>query len=229
MVSMEALIRWNHPEFGLLAPSEFLAQIEQYGFMSELCTWVIDRAAQQLMNWHAQGLAYMRISVNIVPEYFQEPHLLENLKAIFARHRVSPEYLEFEVTENAIQTDGNLDIFRQLRQLGIKIAIDDFGTGYSCLASLKQLPLDTLKIDKVFIDDVEGNPNTALLLGTIIGLAKALHYHLVAEGVETLKQALIMHGMGCNTIQGYYFSHPVPADAIPALMDYDFKQMTHPS
>jgi EAL domain-containing protein (putative c-di-GMP-specific phosphodiesterase class I) len=127
-----------------------------------------------------------------------------------------------EVTESAIQTFGSLSVFKQLRELGVKIAIDDFGTGYSCLASLKQLPLDCLKIDKVFVDDVLSNPHTALLLGTIIGLANALDYTLVAEGVETKEQALIMHGLGCHIIQGYLFSRPVASDQIPSLCNIDF-------
>jgi EAL domain-containing protein (putative c-di-GMP-specific phosphodiesterase class I) len=121
-----------------------------------------------------------------------------------------------------MQTEGSLQVFSQLRALGVKMAIDDFGTGYSCLASLKQLPLDCLKVDKVFVDDVLTNQHTALLLGTIIGLANALDYTLVAEGVETKEQALVMHGLGCHIIQGYLFSRPVPSDNIPALFDVDF-------
>jgi EAL domain-containing protein (putative c-di-GMP-specific phosphodiesterase class I) len=118
-----------------------------------------------------------------------------------------------------MQTKGHIEIFKQLREIGLKIAIDDFGTGFSCLASLKQLPLDCLKIDKIFIDDMLYNSHTTLLLGTIIGLAHALDYSLVAEGVETEEQALKLQQLGCDIIQGYYFSKPLPARDVPAFIN----------
>jgi EAL domain-containing protein (putative c-di-GMP-specific phosphodiesterase class I) len=152
--------------------------------------------------------------------------LLDTVKEVLTKTGVPAKYLELEVTESAMHADECLDNIKQLRQLGIKISIDDFGTGYSCLASLKQMPLDCLKIDKVFVDDVVTNPHTSLLLGAIIGLANALEYELIAEGVETKDQALIMHGLGCQIIQGYFFSRPVSSDKITALIDVDFSLQT---
>ncbi|MEQ1638122.1 MAG: EAL domain-containing protein [Methylococcales bacterium] len=222
MVAMEALIRWVHPEKGMISPAEFIPLAEELGLIVELGNWVLKKACTQMALWHEEGLPYMQIAVNIASAHFKDPSLLKTVQEALHITGVPPQYLELEVTESAMQTEGYLDVFKHLREYGVKIAIDDFGTGYSCLASLQQLPLDSLKIDKVFVDDVLVNPRTSLLLGTIIGLAKALNYILVAEGVETMDQALVMHGLGCNIIQGYLFSRPVTADKIPELVKIDF-------
>lgn len=222
MVGMEALIRWQHPEKGLVPPIEFISLADQLGLITKLGNWVLRAVCRQIVQWHQAGLPYLRVAVNIAPAHFQNPELFNTVNELLQQTGIPPEYLELEVTESTIQAAGSLNVFQQLRVLGVKIAIDDFGTGYSCLASLKQLPLDCLKIDKIFIDDVLTNPHTALLLGTIIGLANALDYELVAEGVETKEQALIMHGLGCHIIQGYLFSRPVASDQIPALFNVDF-------
>jgi diguanylate cyclase (GGDEF)-like protein len=222
MVAMEALIRWEHPEKGMISPADFIPLAEELGLIVELGNWVLKAACTQLAAWHKAGLPFMQIAVNISPSHFKDPSLLKTVQDALSASGVPAQYLELEVTESAMQTEGYLDVFRQLRNFGVKIAIDDFGTGYSCLASLKQLPLDSLKIDKIFVDDVLFNPHTSLLLGTIIGLAKALNYTLVAEGVESRDQAIVMHGLGCNIIQGYLFSRPVPGDKIPDLVNVDF-------
>ncbi|MCX7088821.1 MAG: EAL domain-containing protein [Methylococcales bacterium] len=222
MVAMEALIRWVHPEKGMISPADFIPLAEELGLIVELGNWVLKEACQQLAQWHKAGLPFMPIAVNIAPAHFKDSSLLKTVQDSLAITGIPAHYLELEVTESAMQTEGYLEVFKQLRDFGVKIAIDDFGTGYSCLASLKQLPLDSLKIDKVFVDDVLFNPHTSLLLGTIISLAKALNYTLVAEGVETKEQALVMHGLGCNIIQGYLFSRPVSGDKIPALTMIDY-------
>jgi diguanylate cyclase (GGDEF)-like protein len=222
MVGMEALTRWLHPEKGMIPPNDFIPEIERLGLLIELGNWVLKAACEQLAQWHKLGMPYLQVAVNISALHFQDPSLLGTVQKTLAETAVPAKFLELEVTESAMQAKDCLDTIHQLRQLGVKIAIDDFGTGYSCLASLKQLPLDCLKIDKVFVDDVLTNPNTSLLLGTIIGLANALEYTLVAEGVENKEQALVMHGLGCQIIQGYFFSRPVPKDEIPALVNVDF-------
>jgi len=226
MMGMEALIRWQHPEKGMIPPNDFIPEIERLGLILELGDWVIKAACQQIKRWHNAGLPYLQVAVNLSASHFQDNRLLTTIKDILNETAVPAKYLELEVTESAMQAPDCLNNFKQLRQLGIKISIDDFGTGYSCLASLKQLPLDCLKIDKVFVDDVTTNPDTALLLGAIIGLANALNYTLIAEGVETKEQALIMHGLGCQNIQGYFFSRPVPNNKIPELIKIDFSQQT---
>ncbi|CAH1388179.1 EAL domain-containing protein [Candidatus Nitrotoga sp. M5] len=222
MIGVEALARWQHPEQGMIPPSEFIPLMERLGLIADFGNWVIKSACEQIAQWHDAGLPYLQVAVNISPLHFKDASLVNTVKYLLEKNSVSARYLELEVTESALQTEGHIEVFEQLRQLGIKISIDDFGTGYSCLASLKQLPLDCIKIDKIFLDDVVTNTHTALLLGAIIGLANALDYKLVAEGIETKEQLLIMHGMGCHIIQGYYFSRPVASDKIPELMEIDF-------
>ncbi|MEE9337457.1 MAG: EAL domain-containing protein [Methylococcaceae bacterium] len=222
MVGVEALVRWKHPTEGMIPPDEFIPEIEQLGLVAQLGEWVLKTACEQMASWHQSGFPFIHVAVNISALHFQDASLLSTVKDILATTGVPAEYLELEVTESAMHAEECLSIITQLREVGIKIAIDDFGTGYSCLASLKQLPFDSLKIDKVFIDDMLTNHHTALLLGTIIGLANALDYKIVAEGVENNEQALVMHGLGCHIIQGYLFGRPVSSDEIPKLINFDF-------
>jgi diguanylate cyclase (GGDEF)-like protein/PAS domain S-box-containing protein len=222
MIGVEALIRWRHPEKGLVPPSDFIELTEHLGLISDLGNWVLTKIFEQMLLWHSQGLPYIRIAVNISPNHFKNDSLLATVQQLLTSTQIPAHYLELEVTESAMQTEGHIDVFKQLRNWGVKIAIDDFGTGFSCLASLNQLPLDCLKIDKIFVDDVLYNPHTSLLLGTIIGLANALGYALIAEGVESKEQALVMHGLGCHIIQGFYFSAPVFPEKIPELLNRDF-------
>lgn len=222
MQSMEALIRWQHPEKGMIYPNDFIPLAEELGLIVDLGNWIIKAACKQLADWEKAGIPLLPIAVNISASHFKDPALLKTVQDALAVNAIAAQYLELEVTESAMQTEGYHQIFKQLRDFGVQIALDDFGTGYSCLASLKQLPLDILKIDKLFVDDVLTNPHTAMLLGTIVGLAKALNYNIVAEGVETKEQALVMHGLGCHVVQGYLFSRPVSHDKIPELMSRDF-------
>ncbi|MFW5443713.1 MAG: EAL domain-containing protein [Methylococcaceae bacterium] len=227
MISMEALTRWLHPEKGMILPAEFIPELERLGLIIKQGNWVIKAVCEQIALWHKAGHPFMQVAVNISALHFQDPSLLNTVQNTLEKTGVPAKYLELEVSESAMQTDKCLDTINQLRQIGIKIAVDDFGTGYSSLASLKQLPLDYLKIDKIFIKDILSNPQTPLLLGAIIGLANALNYKLIAEGVETKEQALLMHGLGCQIIQGYFFSRPVSSDKIPALIDFNFTDQSN--
>lgn len=222
IVGVEALARWQHPEKGIISPNEFISLTEQLGLISQLGHWTLKTACEQIAEWHQAGLPYIQVGVNISPAYFQDPSLLDTIKELLEKTQVPAQYLQLEITENGLQTVNRIEIFNQLRELGIKIAIDDFGSGFSSLASLKQIPLDGLKIDKMFIEDLLSNPHTPLLLGTIIGLANALNFTLVAEGVETRDQATVMLGLGCHVMQGYLFSRPVSGKDIPALMSVDY-------
>ncbi|MGD0961034.1 MAG: EAL domain-containing protein, partial [Methylomonas sp.] len=222
MVAVEALIRWRHPVKGMIPPNDFIPLAEELGLINRLGEWVLENACRQILQWRQAGLPFLRVAINIAPVHFQDESLFTTIKELLTKTGISAQNLELEVTESAMQTHGSLDIFYKLRELGVKIAIDDFGTGYSCLASLKQLPLDYLKVDRVFVADVVTNTNTAFLLGAIIGLANALGYAVIAEGVETKEQAFIMQGLGCHIVQGYLFSRPLPSDEIPALIDLDF-------
>ena len=219
IVGMEALVRWRHPVLGIINPESFIALIEQLGLLVELGNWAIKTVCEQMSLWHRSGLPFIQVAVNLSPAHFQDRGLIDTVQAILTKTGVPAHCLELEVTESAMQTKGHIEVFQQLREIGVKIAIDDFGTGFSCLASLKQLPLDCLKIDKIFVDDMLYNSHTSLLLGTIIGLANALDYTLVAEGVETEDQALVLQGLGCDIVQGYFFSPAIPAEDIPALIN----------
>ena len=218
VVGVESLVRWQHPTLGIVTPDYFLDLVEQLELQTQLGNWAIKTACEQLANWHRSGLAFIPVAVNLSPSHFQDHLLIQTVKDTLQKTGIPAQFLELEVTESAMQTKGHIDVFKQLRKIGLKIAIDDFGTGFSCLASLKQLPLDCLKIDKIFIDDMLSNSHTALLLGTIIGLAHALDYSLVAEGVETEEQALKLQHLGCDIIQGYFFSKPLPAHEVPGFI-----------
>ncbi len=222
IVGLEALVRWIHPLKGVISPGEFIPLLEQIGLIVDLGNWALRTACQQIAAWYEAGHPYIQIAVNISPLHFKDDGLVGTIDHLLEEFDIPPEYLELEVTESAMQAEKYLDIFKELREIGVRISIDDFGTGYSCLASLKQLPLDCIKIDKIFVDDVLTNTHTPLLLGAIIGLANALKYKLVAEGVESKEQAVVMHGLGCQIIQGYLFSPPVPGNEIPVLLNKDF-------
>ncbi len=222
IVGVEALARWQHPEKGIISPVDFISLAEQLGLITELGHWALKTACEQIAEWHRSGLPYIQVGVNISPAYFQDPSLLDTIKELLEKNQIPPQYLQLEITENGLQTVSRIEIFNQLRKLGVKIAIDDFGSGFSSLASLKQLPLDGLKIDKMFIEDLLTNPHTPLLLGTIIGLANALNFTLIAEGVENKEQASVMLSLGCHVMQGYLFSRPVAGSEIPALMSVGF-------
>ena len=219
IIGMEALIRWQHPEQGIILPENFITLVEQLGLIVELGNWAIKTVCEQMSKWHRSGLPFIQVAVNLSPAHFQDLGLIDTVQDLLNKTGIPAQYLELEVTESAMQTKGHIEVFKQLREIGVKIAIDDFGTGFSCLASLKQLPLDCLKIDKIFVEDMLYNSHTSLLLGTIIGLANALDYTLVAEGVESKDQALVLQGLGCNILQGFFFSPAVPPEEIPALIN----------
>ncbi len=213
----EALIRWNHPTRGLVLPNEFIPELERLGLINDVGNWVINQALEQLMQWQQAGIE-TRVSVNISPSHFRSSDLTHAVAAALERSGIAPQRLEVEVTESAIQYSQEAQsVFRKLKELGVRLAIDDFGSGYSSLSSLQHLPIDCLKIDRIFIRDLLTNPKDAVLLGTIMTLAHALRFTVVAEGVEEVAQARVLHGLNCDLVQGYLFSRPVPADQVPVL------------
>ncbi|CAD6879737.1 response regulator receiver modulated diguanylate cyclase/phosphodiesterase [Methylomonas albis] len=223
MIGIEALLRWRHPLRGLIGPNEFIPLAEALGLIGKICDWAIQLACSQLIAWQEQGLPLITTAVNVSASHFRDPQFPITLQEILKRTQFPPQYLQLEVTESAMQNATDLDIFKQLKAIGVKIAIDDFGTGFSSLASLKQMPVDCLKIDRTFVQDVLFNPQTPILLGTIIGMANAMDFSLVAEGVETIEQAMVMSGLGCQVVQGYLFSPPLSAAELPALFYKDFR------
>ena len=221
---VEALVRWRHPERGLLMPGGFISVLERIGLIQRLGRWILEEATRQAAAWQAAGLPAIRMSVNISPLHFRDPKLITEVAQVLEKSGLSPGLLELEVTESAVQTASEAAVVMgELRQLGVRLAIDDFGTGYSSLGSLKSLPIDTLKIDRLFIQDMLNNSEDAVLLGTMVALAQALRYLVVAEGVEEARQVLALEGFGCDVVQGYYFSRPVAADDLPPLLLRDFR------
>jgi EAL domain-containing protein (putative c-di-GMP-specific phosphodiesterase class I) len=223
MTGVEALVRWNHPTRGMVGPLEFIDIAERIGFIKPLGQWVLKTACQQAIAWRDMGLPELQLAVNISASHFLDSDFISMVEKTLEDTGFPGSMLELEVTESVTQpTSKNISIFTRLRKMGVRIAIDDFGTGYSSLASLKQLPIDCLKIDRLFIKDMLQNPESSVLLGTIIGAAHALGHTVVAEGVEEEGQMKVLTAIGSDFIQGYYFSKPVSAREIPDLAITDF-------
>jgi EAL domain-containing protein (putative c-di-GMP-specific phosphodiesterase class I) len=226
IVGAEALIRWHHPEKGLVPPDEFISIAEEIGIIDQIGEWVIQTACHQASLWSDFGLPEFRISVNISGSHFRSPKLVSAVSNALSDSGLDASRLELEVTEGVMQTSGDsIKVFNRIKDLGVSIAIDDFGTGFSSLSSLKNLPLDCLKLDREFIHDMLDKKENSVIIATIIGMGQALGLNIIAEGVETLDHILYLQGLNCDVIQGYYFSPPVPAEKFPALLEKDFLSM----
>ncbi|WP_161783249.1 bifunctional diguanylate cyclase/phosphodiesterase [Massilia sp. BSC265] len=221
MVGVEALVRWRHPELGLLAPGRFIPLAEESGLINELDLWVLREACTRAAAWRAQGLFSGRVSVNLSARQFQQAGLAQRVRAALEDSGLAPEGLELEITESTVMhdTEDAADVLRSLRELGVTVSIDDFGTGYSSLSYLKRFPLDVLKIDRAFVRDMESDATGVAIIRAIITLAHSLGLSAVAEGVETEEQVAFLKENGCDEIQGYYFSRPVWPDEVSRLLE----------
>jgi diguanylate cyclase (GGDEF)-like protein len=210
----EALLRWRHPQHGVVSPNAFIPQLEETGMIVIVGEWVLNCVAQQIVSWQAQGLRVPRVSINLSPRQLMASNLDAKLQAILAVTGIDPRLLEFEITESNLMHNPALitPILERFRSYGLSISIDDFGTGYSSLSYLKRFPLDTLKIDRTFISDLSPDSDDAAITWAIINLAHILKLKVVAEGVETSQQLDMLRARGCDEIQGFYFSAPVSAD-----------------
>ncbi len=223
IIGVEALVRWNHPSRGLILPLDFIEIAERIDFMKPMGLWVLETACKQARLWREMGLPYFRLSVNISPSQFKDFDFVDMVEQTLKDSDYPGSDLELEITESVTQpTPENMAIFTRLQKMGVNIAIDDFGTGYSSLAALKELPINCLKIDRLFIIDMLQDPKSSILLGTIVGVAHALGHIVVAEGVEEKDQVKVLNAIGCDIIQGYFFSKPVPATEIPGMALIDF-------
>ncbi len=220
IIGVEALSRWHHPRLGQVSPTEFIATAERIGMIKPLTEWVLTTACNQAVAWKKEGLPAIRMAVNISPTYFLDKDFVSLIERILDETGMVPSELELEVTESVVQTDPeNLSIFRDLKNLGVLLAIDDFGTGYSSFASLKHLAVDSLKIDKYFVDDMLVDRKTEILIGSMIEMCRNLEHEIVVEGVETEAQYDALDRLGCEIVQGFLFSRPVsPSDISKVLM-----------
>lgn len=220
LLSMEALVRWNHPERGMVPPLEFIGLAEDTGLIVELGKLVIDQACMQIAAWQAQSLKVVPLSVNVSPVQFAQCDLKAVIAESLARHRIDPVLLEVEVTESCMMQDSEqvAQEIAAIKSLGVRISVDDFGTGYSSLSQLQRLDLDVLKVDRAFTQALSDGKQGEAFFMTIVSMAHILDMQVVAEGVETLEQLTLLQGLGCNEVQGYFISRPVPAALAAAFL-----------
>ncbi len=207
---LEALIRWQHPELGLLRPDRFIPAAEQNGLIIAIDRWVLREACQQASEWHGRGHKVI-MAVNLSGRQFQDPELIDQVREALKLADLGPQFLELEITEGYAMRDVEkaIQTLQQLKTLGVRIAIDDFGTGYSCLSYLKHFPIDTLKLDGSFVRDLASPEDAQIALG-VIALAHSLKLKVIAEGVETISQLTFLREHACDRLQGYLFSRPMP-------------------
>jgi EAL domain-containing protein (putative c-di-GMP-specific phosphodiesterase class I) len=220
IVGIEALIRWEHPEQGLVSAARFMPFAEESGLILPIGEWVLDEACRQNRAWQDAGLKAVRVAVNISALQFRQAGFADTVRAALARSGLPAVYLELEVTESVIMHDAErvTAALEELKQMGLELAIDDFGTGYSSLSYLKRFPIDKLKIDQSFVRDITTDRDDAAITSAIIALTRNLGLKTIAEGVETREQLEFLRTHGCNEVQGYLLSRPVEADACAALL-----------
>jgi diguanylate cyclase len=218
--SAEALIRWIHPMRGIVSPVEFVPLAEECGLIGEIGGWVIREACRQTRVWQIEGVPSLRVSVNLSASQFRDSGLLDLIRSALDDAGLEPRYLEVELTESAVMSDPekSIDILEHLSAMGVLVSVDDFGTGYSSMSYLRRFPIDKLKIDRVFIDEIVSRPEDASIVRAIVSLAHSLRLKVVAEGVETPAQLDFLKTAGCDEYQGYHFSRPLPAADFERLM-----------
>jgi diguanylate cyclase (GGDEF)-like protein/PAS domain S-box-containing protein len=220
VIGVEALLRWHHPQLGPISPAEFIPLAEETGMIIPIGEWVLQEACKRYKVWESQGFAPEYMCINISPRQLMDPQLLNKIKTILIEQHFIAQHLEIEITESvAIDNfEDTISKLNQIRELGVKVALDDFGTGYSSLNYLRQFPIDALKIDRSFINDVMLNSQTAAIVTSIISIAHSLKVPVIAEGVETEEQFNFLYDLNCDYIQGYFISPPVPVNEIEEIL-----------
>jgi len=215
IVGVEALIRWLHPELGLIMPDRFIHIAEETGLILPIGDWVLRTACMQLAAWRGQGLPALRMAVNVTARQLNDVDFARRVMALLEETGTPPQQLEIEITESLLANDMEyvLDVLRQLKARGIWIAVDDFGTGYSSLSYLKRFPIDRLKIDQSFVRDLETDADDAAIVRAIVQMARSLNLDVLAEGVETQAIADGLHELSCELAQGWHFGRPMPDEA----------------
>lgn len=220
IIATEALVRWQHPELGLLAPTEFIQLAEENGMIVELGEWVLREACRQNMQWQQEGVPGLRVAVNLSGYQLQHSKIIDTVQSILHETGMSGELLELEITESVIMQnlEYTVNVLNEIAGMGVHISIDDFGTGYSSLSNLKRFNVNTLKIDKSFVRDVESNTTDAAIASAIIAMGSSLNLKIIAEGVETEHQMNFLRDNNCDQVQGFLISRPLPADKALALL-----------
>ncbi|MEJ2179356.1 MAG: EAL domain-containing protein [Gammaproteobacteria bacterium] len=216
VVGVEALLRWNHSEFGLLAPAKFLSIADDSGLMLSIGQWVFENACSELLRWHQIGYSDLRLSINLSSKQFSQEDVVKHIRQVLLSAKLDPGFICVEITEDVAMKSisGTIDTMNQLKLLGLRTAIDDFGAGHSSMNLLQKLPIDSLNIDRSFIMRIAEREQDGNAAKGIIALAHSLGLKVVAEGVETRTQAAFLKQQHCDVLQGYYFSPPVPAEQI---------------
>ncbi len=220
ILATEALVRWRHPEFGLMSPDKFIPIADETGLIISIGEWVLREACRQTCAWHKQGFHGLGISVNVSAVQFAQTQLLTQIKNTLDYSGLAPQFLEVEITESVLMRDAEATAttLKALKDMGVCIAMDDFGTGYSSLSYLKRFPIDTLKIDKSFTQDICGNNDGSSIVSAIAALGRSLNLSLVAEGVETAEQRAFLEAQQCDRMQGYLLSKPLQADQVAGFL-----------
>lgn len=220
LVGVEALVRWQHPALGMIAPGEFIPLAEESGLVVPLGSWVMREAVGQLAAWRAAGVPVPQVAVNLSALQFRQPQLVQQVQDCLQQAGVPPACLELELTESVVLNDPDeaLALMERLHALGVRLSIDDFGTGYSSLNYLRRFPIDRLKIDRSFILDLDNDPRGAAIVEAIVSLSRSLGFVTIAEGVETAHQLAQLRRLHCDEVQGYYYARPMPAAQLPAWL-----------
>jgi EAL domain-containing protein (putative c-di-GMP-specific phosphodiesterase class I) len=220
VVGMEALLRWQHPELGMVAPNRFIGVAEETGLIVPIGAWVLRTACRQAKAWHDEGFTKLRVAVNLSARQFASPDLISEIETVLADTSLPADSLEIELTESLFMSDvaQAVELMHKMKGLGINLSIDDFGTGYSSLSYLSRFPIDVLKIDRSFVNDISDDVNDAAIVASIIALAHNLKLAVIAEGVETPEQLRYLRHHGCDEMQGYYFSKPLAAHDFETLL-----------
>jgi diguanylate cyclase (GGDEF)-like protein/PAS domain S-box-containing protein len=217
----EALVRWQHPQRGLIGPLNFISVAEDCGLMLPIGKWVLREACRQAKAWQDAGLSRIEMAVNVSAVEFRNEGFLEDVRTILKATGLESRYLEFELTESVLMQHAKFTVpmLQKLKAMGVRLAVDDFGTGYSSLSYLRQFPIDTLKVDQSFVHEITANSDDATIISAVINMGSSLKHRVIAEGVETLEQVAFLQAHGCDEGQGYYFSRPVPAPQFARLLE----------
>jgi EAL domain-containing protein (putative c-di-GMP-specific phosphodiesterase class I) len=226
IIGVEALARWNHPQRGLIQPDNFIPIAESTGLIIPIGNWILRTACLHLKSWHNAGHDDLRLAVNLSTIQFSAPDLIEQVSQALNNAQLPASFLELELTESCLMKDMDkaIDVLTKLKNMGIRLSIDDFGTGYSSLSYLKQFPIDRIKIDRLFVSELDTSVDAKEITLAIISMAHSLKMSVIAEGVETLDQQNFLNMNNCEELQGFYFSRPITQNSLIELLSSDAHQ-----